>query len=105
MNNDERVIVFIPQDGEYIEILGHRITWNGGWEEFLEYLKQCDLAMRKATPKKPNYEGDGYWNGELVYDTWICPHCEKAYEVDYDDYDFCPNCGQALDWSDEDDDI
>lgn len=25
------------------------------------------------------------------------------YEVDYDDYKFCPNCGQAIDWSDEHD--
>lgn len=33
-----------------------------------------------------------------------CKDCIH-YEVDYDDYDFCPDCGQAidnsLDWSDE----
>lgn len=58
-------------------------------------------AVKKQIPKKPYFEGDGYWNGELVYDTWICPCCEKHYEVDYDDYDYCPNCGQALDWSEE----
>nr|DAF27526.1 MAG TPA: DNA REPAIR HELICASE RAD25, SSL2, PRE-INITIATION COMPLEX, RNA POLYMERASE.0A [Caudoviricetes sp.] len=23
------------------------------------------------------------------------------YEVDYDDYDYCPNCGQRIDWRDE----
>ena len=28
-----------------------------------------------------------------------CPCCEERYEVYYDDYDFCPNCGQAIDWS------
>ena len=45
------------------------------------------------------YEGDGYDDsGNLIYDTWICPNCEKDHEVDYDDYDFCPNCGQAIDW-------
>ena len=58
-------------------------------------------ALEKQIPKKPDYEGDGYWNGELVYDTWICPHCEKKYEVDYEEYDFCPNCGQAIDWSED----
>ena len=35
-------------------------------------------------PKKPYYEGDGYSDGELVYDTWICPNCGKSYEVDYE---------------------
>ena len=58
-------------------------------------------ALEKQVPKTPNYEGDGYWDGELVYDTWFCPNCGKDYEVDYDDYKYCPECGQAIDWSDE----
>lgn len=52
----------------------------------------------RNTPKKPDYEGDGYADGELVYDTWICPNCGTKYEVDYDEYDYCPECGQAIDW-------
>lgn len=60
-------------------------------------------ALEKQMPKKPTYEGDGYApDGTLVYDTWICPCCDKRYEVDYDDYDYCPDCGQKLDWSDVD---
>lgn len=55
--------------------------------------------MEKNTPKKPNLEGDGYADGHLVYNTWICPYCDKHYEVDYEKYDVCPNCGQAIDWS------
>ena len=62
---------------------------------------ECRLAVKKQKAKKPDFEGDGYADGHLVYDTWICPCCGKHYEVDYDDYDFCPNCGQKLDWSDE----
>lgn len=55
-------------------------------------------ALEKQIPKKPTYEGDGYApDGTLVYDTWICPCCDKRYEVDYNDYDYCPNCGQKLD--------
>lgn len=78
--------------------------------EWLEELKQyraigtpeeCKAATEKQTAKKPDYEGDGYSDGHLVYDTWICPCCGKHYEVDYDDYDFCPACGQCIDWSDE----
>lgn len=53
-------------------------------------LRQRDIA------KVPQYEGDSYHEGRLVYDTWICPNCGKRYETDYDDYDFCPKCGQAI---------
>ena len=59
-------------------------------------------ALEKQIPKKPTYEGDGYApDGTFVWDEWLCPCCGKRYEVDYDDYDFCPNCGQKIDWSDE----
>lgn len=54
-------------------------------------------AREKQIAKKPYYEGDGYADGQLVYDTWICPCCDKRYEVDYDNYDYCPNCGQKID--------
>lgn len=40
-------------------------------------------------------------DGEIIFDEWLCPCCRTRYEVDYDDYKFCPNCGQAIDWSDE----
>ena len=53
-------------------------------------------ALEKQVPKEPDYEGDGYWDGELVYDTWICPNCGKDYEVGYDNYKYCPECGQAI---------
>ena len=63
--------------------------------------EECKEALEKQTPKQPGLEGDGYADGHLVYDTWICPCCGKPYEVDYEKYDYCPNCGQAIDWSEE----
>ena len=73
------------------------------WEEYKKIgtPEECGAAEEKQTAKKPDYEGDGYADGQLVYDTWICPCCNTRYEVDYDVYNFCPNCGQKLDWSDE----
>lgn len=79
-------------------------------EEIQEYRKigtveECRAAVEKQKPKKPDIEGDGYADGKLVYDTYICPTCNKRYEIDYDDYDYCPNCGQHIDrsdWSDKD---
>lgn len=55
-------------------------------------------ALEKQIPKEPFLSGDGYWNGELVYDTWECPNCDKSYELDYEEYDYCPNCGQKIKW-------
>ena len=78
------------------------------FDECAEYaaigtVEECRAAVKKQTAKKPDYEGDGYSDGQLVYDTWICPCCGQHYEVDCDRYDYCPNCGQKLDWSDGDD--
>lgn len=56
-------------------------------------------ALEKQIPKKPDIWGDGYADGQLVYDSYDCPNCGKTYELDYDDYDYCPKCGQKLDWS------
>lgn len=74
-----------------------------GFKKLEEYQKigtveECRDAIEKQKPKKPDYEGDGYADGQLVYDTWICPNCGKRYEVDYDDYAYCPKCGQEIDW-------
>lgn len=67
----------------------------------LEVLKEL---VHRTIPKKLDYEGDGYADGKLVYDTAICRSCGKNFEVDYDDHaNYCPNCGQALDWSEIDD--
>ena len=73
-------------------------------EEVQQYLaigtvEECRAAVEKQIPKKPNIEGDGYADGQLVYDTWICPCCEKHFEIDYDSYEYCPNCGQHIDRS------
>ena len=72
-----------------------------GYYILCEALDMAIKALEKQIPKKPDLEGDGYWNGQLIYDTWICPCCEEHYEVDYEKYDCCPNCGQVIDWSEQ----
>lgn len=91
-------------------MIGRNITPEN-MEEYMKFDDECISegftfnslleAREKQTANKPDYEGDGYSDGQLVYDTWICPSCGKHYEVDYDNYDYCPNCGQHIDWSNE----
>lgn len=67
-------------------------------EDDYKAIDMAIQALEKQIAKKPTYEGDGYApDGTFIYNTWICPCCDKRYEVDYDDYDYCPNCGQKID--------
>lgn len=63
-----------------------------------EKCREVAELRQRDTAKEPQYEGDGYHDGDLICDTWICPNCGERYEVEYDDYDFCPKCGQRLKW-------
>lgn len=66
----------------------------------MSWQEEVREASEKQKAKEPTYEGDGYApDGTFVWDEWLCPRCGSRYEVDYDDYDYCPNCGQHIDWS------
>lgn len=72
--------------------------------KWLDFWKIIVKALEKQKAKKPNIWGDGYADGHLVYDMWECPGCGKNYELEYDEHDYCPNCGQKIDWKREEDD-
>lgn len=55
-------------------------------------------ALEKQIPKKPVKKYFGYFLDFL--DT--CPYCEHVYNTN-EKYSYCPNCGQKLDWSGEND--
>lgn len=58
-------------------------------------------ALEKQALKTPYTWGDGYDpDGNEVIESWECPECGACYEID-EDYDYCPSCGQRIDWSDE----
>lgn len=83
------------------------------YEEYCEIIDKSDFyidsenpydtkiveALEKQISKKPTYYVYGYADGKLVYNTWHCPNCKKGYEVDFDNYNFCPYCGQKIDRS------
>ena len=86
---------------EAIEIIKSNYP-TSGYYMLCEALDIAIEALEKQLPKRPNFSGDGYApDGTFVYDMWECPCCGEEYEVDYDEYDYCPNCGQRLVWSEE----
>lgn len=97
------IIMNYAENGEekYCEALDTAVKALEGMQQYhaIGTPEECRTAREKQTAKRPDYEGDGYADGQLVYDTWICPCCGKRYEVEYDEYDYCPNCGQKLDWN------
>ena len=101
--------VSVKADGAYQSTIGEKACDVAikALEEVQKYRaigtpEECRAATEKQKAKKPHCEYDGYLDGHLVYDTWICPCCGKRYDVDEDGhYDFCKKCGQHIDWSNE----
>lgn len=81
-----------------IEIVTNAIQTDGMTEEQDKALATVQKAVDKQIAKTPDLEGDGYSDGHIVYDTWICPNCESRYEMEYEEHDHCPKCGQAIKW-------
>lgn len=71
-------------------------------EQLDKDIDEIEKIFDKATPKKPinriNYRTD--------INAYYCPNCNgficNYYDKDNERDDYCCNCGQALDWSDED---
>lgn len=54
-----------------------------------------DLLLGKTTEFYA--EGDGYADGEMVYDEWYCGYCMYHFpDDDKPDVKFCPNCGRRF---------
>lgn len=62
-------------------------------------LETLQELVDKATPKAPNGKHSGWRSPDgvsvLTFFEYSCPRCERRV-TDIDN--FCPNCGQALNW-------
>lgn len=66
----------------------------------LDEIKLLQKLVDKEKPKDVEYtEYDGFADGYHVYDTAICPACNREFEVEREEhYDYCPSCGQKIKW-------
>ena len=71
--------------------------------ELEETYDMAIKALNKQIPKPVFLEGDGYADGQPVYDIAVCPECGYVIDDDYDQrtyhQPFCPHCGQAIEWN------
>ena len=82
----------------------HEIRPRGGIipQKRAEAIDVAINALEKQIPKKPYIQQDDRNN-----DCLECPSCDSFIGYEYDcrdehyQIDYCPNCGQAIDWSDE----
>lgn len=66
----------------------------------LEKIEMIINALEKQVGKKVKRYGCNII-GEMTFN---CPSCNLEYYVtDYEDFNYCPNCGQKIDWSEVDD--
>lgn len=66
----------------------------GTSKEHIESLKIAVHALEKQIPKKPLYIANLGCTA-----LWLCPVCERR--IIRSDLVYCHQCGQKLDWSDE----
>lgn len=60
-----------------------------------DYLEEkLQELVNKATPMKTQKQIGTYW--------CECPKCNKNFNNNLQDYQYCPYCGQKLYWSDRD---
>lgn len=69
----------------------------------ISLTKAIDLAIKaleQQDAKQVELEGDGYADGELVFDFGKCPNCGWDFEYGDKDWEepFCCHCGQKLSW-------
>ena len=98
MTNEEAIKQIddvLSSDYHYDETLGYQLT-----SDDFEWLEEAKKALEKQIPKKPKRDKE-YPLGR------VCPKC-CAYlgNVQFisSNHNYCPICGQAIDWSSGEDD-
>lgn len=83
-----QLIVHIPEET--------LIMWAQDFEYYIDNMQEL---VDRATPMKPKEEKLEISNEKI----FVCPNCRAIafMEYEFDKENYCGNCGQALDWSEE----
>lgn len=70
----------------------------GQRDYIINYVRNLPTVENKSM--QVELEGDGYADGELVYDYGKCPNCGWEFKEDDKDWQepYCCHCGQKLHW-------
>ena len=76
--------------------------------EYGDMIYAFDVSILPSVQPKPmqvDLEGDGYSDGQLVYDYGKCPKCGWDFEYGDKDWEepYCCHCGQKLHWFESED--
>ena len=77
------------------------------YESYKEEFDLLQELVDKATPKKVDKNTKGIFPNNDTYlsyhTTYACPNCNCKLHLDWHEKrNYCPECGQKLDWSDND---
>lgn len=73
----------------YDETIDYQLT-----SDDFDWLEKAKEALEKQIPKKPISLGE-----DIDRDVGQCPNCKEIIDT-YEDYKYCSDCGQAIDWRD-----
>lgn len=79
-------------------------AWKEGYDvyDFQEAKDLLKELVEKATSKEPLF-----YSNDQGKDFWCCPTCRGHLANDTEEFlcgDYCPRCGQALKWGEEEKD-
>ena len=63
--------------------------------DYIEFVRMAINALEKQIPKKPRFYAHNYYCS-------VCDSLVGNNEFEWKRFKYCDNCGQKLDWSDED---
>ena len=85
-------------DDAVIEAIEKAAKEAGITDLFIINKKSVIDALKKQIPKKPSFSPFGYRTEANDIRFVFCSTCQKHFMNDTD-IKYCPNCGQAIDWS------
>ena len=76
-----------------LEAARAKVEWNYPLDYAIAIATAIE-ALEKQIPKKPISLGE-----DIDRDVGQCPNCKEIIDT-YEDYKYCSDCGQAIDWRD-----